>query len=448
MSEESPIRVQLDGKYNTIVMKTKYKPGQGASQMTGLLIEEHTDQKQIIGMFLANKLCWMGAYLRGLGYDVTCPDGHEGCTANVDIDLPFSEKELGSFLGKQASLNNLLIRYATTDGDGRAAEGLDEHFKSLNPLNEVLRLSDLTHLGTSQIKAVGRASFSKVMFDDIPGYENKKRAKQVLGNDIGYRCGLEFNGLYKSCNGNIEEISKKINGVVNTILDCYAGNHKNCSRYSCCCKGGSKTNWFTQSYQLRSFGYHGFNMTKGDRQLMKEIMNMKLGVEALNNVKFATTTQAAESYNRSLNANCPKNVKYSRSATHRMASTVHKINNGPGLSTRQKLEHCGVKVVKGSATDRYLNECDKRKKYQQNYVHRSSVKRRRHTARCQRYGRYYKKMEKRKDKHCDEYRKGQLDPTVAKKSQNNITQHNLRQQKTTEKQCDCYSRFCKKCFAA
>lgn len=418
MPSDAPIRVSIDGRYNSHCMKTRYRPGQGASQMTGFAVEDHTDKKQIIAAFLDNKLCWIGAYLRGQGYEVECP-GHAGCTAtSKDIDLPFSELNLGHELGKQLSLNGLLIKYATTDGDGKSAQGLDEHYKSLNPMWEVLRLSDLTHLGAAQTRAVGRATFSKSMFADINGYENKKRAKQVLSHDIGYRCGIEFTNLHKHCDGNVDVMSAKMGRLVETILDCYNGDHKNCRKYSYTCKGGQKFNWFSQSYQLKSFGYVGFDMSKHDRELLQKIVNMKLGVSALKGTFLGTTTAICESYNSSLNAACPKNNKCSRTAKYRMYSTVHKLNNGPGKSAKAKLEYCGIKVKPGSETDKYLQSCEKNKMYQKEYSHRPEVKRQRSVSRAQRFSRYYKKMTMKNNK-CPEYKKGQLDPKVPTKGSKN-----------------------------
>ena len=80
-----------------------------------------TNKKFVIQASFRNKLCWTGAWLKGKGIDVQCPDGHPECTANMSGFQPFSEYDMGHDIGSQLALQGMLIKYATTDGDSRSA---------------------------------------------------------------------------------------------------------------------------------------------------------------------------------------------------------------------------------------------------------------------------------------------------------------------------------------
>ncbi|CAC5370246.1 unnamed protein product [Mytilus coruscus] len=80
--------------------------GQNASQAIGIACENETDNHDIIGFHLVNKLCWVGAWLRGKGYDVECPN-HEYCTANTNSFI---------YTGlKKPAPPKLEFSYSTTD---------------------------------------------------------------------------------------------------------------------------------------------------------------------------------------------------------------------------------------------------------------------------------------------------------------------------------------------
>ncbi|CAC5422149.1 unnamed protein product [Mytilus coruscus] len=153
------------------IVSTK-KPGQNASQAISLACEQVTDHKFIVASVFHNKLCWTGAWLKGKGLDVTCPDGHAGtCTANVKPTTPLSEYLMGKEIGLQVDRQNVLIKYAVTDGDGRGAEGINDALKVLHPLWKVERQADPIHLGRSQFRQSNSANFSLNMF---PGSTREK----------------------------------------------------------------------------------------------------------------------------------------------------------------------------------------------------------------------------------------------------------------------------------
>lgn len=47
--------------------------------------------------------------------EVNCPVGHTECTANLSPAAP--EYEMGNIIGTQLGMQDVLVRYVTTDGD-------------------------------------------------------------------------------------------------------------------------------------------------------------------------------------------------------------------------------------------------------------------------------------------------------------------------------------------
>ncbi|KAL4239607.1 hypothetical protein ACF0H5_000416 [Mactra antiquata] len=86
-ADSKQFSVVFDGRYNANRLTSSYKPGQAASQASGVAIENNTSYQYIIGLAVGNKLCWTGAYLGNNGYDVQCP-GHTDCTANIPYMQP------------------------------------------------------------------------------------------------------------------------------------------------------------------------------------------------------------------------------------------------------------------------------------------------------------------------------------------------------------------------
>ncbi|CAC5366565.1 unnamed protein product [Mytilus coruscus] len=153
---ENEINITVDARYNSNTIVSKKKPGQNATQAFALGIETMTDKKYIIAAVVQNKMCWKGAWLRGKGFPIECP-GHEECTANLYRAAALSEYKLGKEIGNQLGLQKCLVRYVTTDGDGRSARGIEDALTALEPMWKVERLADDVHLGQSEFRASLRA---------------------------------------------------------------------------------------------------------------------------------------------------------------------------------------------------------------------------------------------------------------------------------------------------
>ncbi|CAG2197145.1 unnamed protein product [Mytilus edulis] len=159
-----------------------------------------------------NKMCWKGAWLRGKGFPIECP-GHEECTANLYRAAALSEYELGKEMGNQIGLQKCLVRYVTTDGDGRSAKGIEEALTAVEPMWKVERLADHVHLGQSQFRASLRAQYSPGMFHGKTKEENKQ-LKTVFSKDLKCRCSMILKKLMEKYDKNINEISKDLPKVI------------------------------------------------------------------------------------------------------------------------------------------------------------------------------------------------------------------------------------------
>lgn len=141
---------------------SRNKFGQNASQAIGLAVEGQTQEMQIVGIHIENKLCPVGSRRRNEGFDVACPN-HPGCTATMIPPDPFSEKRIGQHLGDYFKKQQIKVKYVITDGDGRSAEG----FQTAE------RQADTTHLGQSQFRHLlgGHANgwFPSLWHIDAPG---------------------------------------------------------------------------------------------------------------------------------------------------------------------------------------------------------------------------------------------------------------------------------------
>ncbi|KAL5008429.1 hypothetical protein ScPMuIL_014010 [Solemya velum] len=89
---------------------------------------------------------------------------------------------MGKDIGKDLATQNMLVRYITTDGDARSADGMSEAMKILDSMLKVQRLADPTHLGQGQFNRCLRANFSPTMFSGSTR-GSKKEAQKIPSQD-------------------------------------------------------------------------------------------------------------------------------------------------------------------------------------------------------------------------------------------------------------------------
>ena len=439
LPESSPIDVSVDVRYNSQTIAGRGKWGQTATQATGMMIENHTDQHQIIGVYVENKLCYTGAWLRGKGFNVTCPGGHIDCTATRAAAEPFSEYDIGKKLGSELAMQGILLKYVTTDGDGHSAEGIESSMKEIDPLWQVIRQADTTHLGQGQFRHTIKATFSKQMFPGATTTEQKDQQK-LLALDLKYRCTSIYKNLFKAHTGCMHKIAQQMPTVIEVTLDCYLGDCSNCKKQSVVCCGVKGKNWWNTSPYLRQLGCTRLNATEDDRKLLREVIKLKLGSASLKLMQNNTNTNKNESANRALSVSLPKNVHHSRTAKARALATVSRLNRGIGDSLVRSLEAVGSPISRRGRVAKAVRRMQLDSYYQRRYSKRKHVIAARLQRKARQMAEYFRAKKRRA---LSDYRKGQLDPTPGpsqKRRQIDRPDHNYAEPPYTRKNDHTYNR--------
>jgi len=148
------------------------------------------------------------------------------------------------------------------------------------------------------------------------------------------------------------------------------------------------------------------NMTESDKNILLEVLKMKLSCDVVQRLQLNTNTQKCEAVNRSISVSLTKNVNYSRNFEARVHSTIHRLSNRLGSSLKTKVKHLGG--ILSPRTLRSLNEMDQTCTYHQLY-HKCPETRKRILARrgnmIQAHLRYRTQPGNRKSDYC----KGLLD---------------------------------------
>ena len=412
LEADAPINVSIDGRYNSTVIAGRYKAGQNASQAISIAVENHTAQKKVVAAYIENKLCWTGSWLRNRGFAVYCPGGHEGCTATIAGTETLSELRMGEKIGDMFAADQVLVKYVTTDGDARTAEGVQAAMRKLFPEWQVVRKADPVHLGQSQMRHTIASTFSVEMFSGRTR-EVKREQQRTLALDMKSRCHAIFHKLFVETGGNMEKIRRRMPGVLTATVACYSGDCSHCRKTSVVCDGGARKNWWQKSCHLSTGVLHRHMLapTEEDKQLLKELLRIKLGEAALLLLNQNTSTCKNEAINRSLSASLPKNVNWSRTGRGRMLATCDRINKGIGESLLHKLEVVGAPVTKGGAVARAVHRFQLDSHYDRAYKKRASVRKRIKCAKFRQRRHYHAAKAARVSKR-DAYIRGQLDPRV------------------------------------
>lgn len=413
LAENAPINISVDGRYKSAVIASRSKAGQNASQAISIAVEHQTAEQKIVAAYMESKLCWTGSWLRNRGFTVQCPGGHEGCTASLSATEPLSELRMGEKIGEMFADDHVAVKYVTTDGDARTAEGVQSAMHRLFPNTEVIRKADPVHIGQSQIRQTILATFSDQMFSGRTR-EDRKEQQKTLALDIKNRSHAIFTQLYQESGGNMAKISRRMPGVLSTTIACYSGDCSHCRKSSVVCKGGVRSNWWNKSCYLNTgvLRRHMLTPAEEDKQLLKELLKIRLGEAALSLLDQNTNTCKNEAINRSLSACLPKNVNWSRTGAGRMLATCDRINKGTGESLLHKLEVVGAPITKGGAVARAVHQIQYECKYDRNYRKNTKVRRRRTNAKFVQRREHHHAKATRKTNGRGAYVKGQLDPKV------------------------------------
>ena len=409
LGEDAPISAAFDVRYGGMRMSNSYRPGQGAGDGIGLLVENVTNSKAIIGVYVENKLCYHGAWLRKQGVDVSCP-GHEGCSATISSSDLISEKKIAKELGRKITKDHgLFISHITTDSDAKGPSGIEEAMKEVRPTWKLHKMKDPTHLSQGQKRFVLRAKFSAAMFAHIGRAPLRNKAQEALASDLAQRCAFVHKRLHLRYRGNMDLIHKRAHRAVDCILDCYRGEHSSCkgSVFSFTCKGRKGKTWLDVSDHLKGLGISNFNPTDDDMKILRQAVNLRLGREVLHSTRLRKTTQGCESRNAGLSTSLPRNRRFMKNVKARANSAVLRMNNGPKTSMEKKMREGNCEMPGDSLALDVFRQQEHRQNYSVAYKKRPQTKKWANILRKRRLEKHYHSMRKR---HCEwEYEKFQLD---------------------------------------
>lgn len=125
--------------------------------------------------------------------------------------------------------------------------------------------------------------------------------------------------------------------AVGSIISCIQLHSFSCGRL--------KSNKWNSSVLLSDFE---LSMTEEDRCLLKDCINLTLGPNNLERIKYHTCTQKSESVNRAYLKSNPKCTTSSRNFESIIHKDVHSLNQGHGSWTFKLCESVGAPVAKGS----------------------------------------------------------------------------------------------------
>ena len=358
VDEPNALNLAFDGRYPSVTFAGRHKLGQNCSQAVGVARETITDTKQVIGVSLLNKLCPKGTHLRHKGFDVSCPNGHPGkCTANISANETITERKMAKHIAKDIAEADMVVKYMVTDGDSTSALGMTDVLDA-----PITRQADPVHRGQTQIRYCNKATFSDDMFPRVNNMTTCE-VKKLFALDLKNRSSLVLQSLFVKFNGDVVEIGKRMIDTVDSILSCYGGNCSRCRYQVTGCTGGKTKSWWVRSVHLGPLKWSpgSLVLTNDDRYCIRSILELKLSIEALNEMKTMQSTNTCEAFNRALSSRMPKNVTYPRNAAGRLHATAHAINNNIGSSLLQKAFHVGTPV--GPKVARELNRIDRKYQY-------------------------------------------------------------------------------------
>ena len=201
----------------------------------------------------------------------------DGCTATLSRTGPLSEHRSGEKLEEKSVEDKVNVRFVITDGDARSVEGVVLAVQKLFPDHQVERKADPIHLSQSLIRQTMSSTFTRRMFPEKMK-EVRKEQQQALALDPADRSHAIFRVMWQDYAGNIQQIARRMPGVISATTDCYAGDCSHCRKCGIVCSGGvRKTRWH-KSFRLTTGVLHPRTlcMPASDRALMRELLCIRL----------------------------------------------------------------------------------------------------------------------------------------------------------------------------
>ena len=171
--------------------------------------------------------------------------------------------------------------------------------------------------------------------------------------------------------------------MIQVIAECVTGNHERCKNNSTVC-GGSRRPWIYRYLNKNT----KLSCTSQDMQILHGCIRYRLNEKNILSTRFQTNTNKTEAVNRAYNLRNPKHLTYSRNFPSRIHSTVHQVNNGPGLSMMLQCASVGNPVAPGSRLSHNLYLRQRRHFYMKRYKQNPEYTRRRYSKRALLYKMY------------------------------------------------------------
>lgn len=397
LSNEKLVRVESDCRYNNPLINSGTTPFQAGTQVVCTMSENNTSTKQIVSLFTGNKLCSVATRLRGKGIEIICPNHGGVCTANIAEDASIGNEAVYSSSCATEISDYLKISHITTDGDSKSYQGV----KQVHGIN-VEALRDVRHLSATMKRAITRCTFSPDLFSGA----KKANLKNRFALDIKARCVAELNQSFTVHQGELYKVKQHMPEVIKTIIMCYKGYcGSSCKVNSYVCAGLPSNHW------IKNFIPNGSTcrMTCDDEVKVENCIRILLGTNSLNIVRFLTSTQKSEAFNRALSRCNPKNVTFSRNFPGRAHAAVHMRNHRFANSLLLLTEELGVKITAPKVLMN-LKQRDRHELYMYKY-------RRSHVAKLKRAISRNRKYRLHASIHYSQpvfYRKGMADPNYDK----------------------------------
>ncbi|CAC5376449.1 unnamed protein product [Mytilus coruscus] len=276
------VNVETDGRYNNPIFNSDVTAFQAGTQVVQTMVENNTKLKHIVSVFTGNKLCKVASRLRNKGIEVLCPNHAGHCSANLAEDSVIGNE---TEYARQCTIelnDKLKIAHVTTDGDSKAVNGI-------------------TNAQRSNVKILRDA-----------------------------RCTAELTYAFKAHEGKLFAVKNHMPAVIKAIVLCYSGGcGMSCQINSYVCAGMPSDHWQKGFLPNKE----PLKMTSDDEVLVENCINVLLGPKSLELVRFLTSTQKCEAFNRTLQRCNPKIVTHSRNFSGRVHTAVHLRNHKFGNST-------------------------------------------------------------------------------------------------------------------
>jgi hypothetical protein len=340
LAADHPIRAEGDGRYNNPIGSGAHYAGQAATQIAYTIIKGESTDRQVLNVWVGNKLCHKGKLLKRKGVDVQCP-GHEGCTANLPAGAVIGdEKTAAGKCIESMGDTRLNIGSFTSDGDSHALMGIAEKQPDVN----IAACRDTVHYKKTHKFHIINREFSNTMFPQRT-VQVRNNLKKRFASDLSLRCANELKAAEKKLGHDLQKLIPAMSRACMAITSCYQGDCSMCERYSFACNGKDGDQW---RKPMMPQNFPPFKMTANDISEMIFAIHYRFGEKGLNLTKYQTNSNKAESVNRAINRTCSKDITMSRNFGGAVHAAVLDVNEGRANALIMKAEAIGAPITRGS----------------------------------------------------------------------------------------------------